>query len=117
MAKKQAAKKVVKQAVKVCVDWHGWRIADRSLHVGLVPARKQPCLYMVEGNRITILAYFATEQKAAKALLALDELVTYPLKAFDAQQAVCCSVAAKMRTTEGVPVIEMKRRSGRRIGA
>lgn len=31
---------------------------NRQLYVGKLPNRRKPCLYVVEGNKIKILAYF-----------------------------------------------------------
>jgi hypothetical protein len=56
-------------------DWHGWTTKNRSLHVGYLPGRKQPALYMTIGGLLRPLAYFQTEDKAKEALSFMDDLV------------------------------------------
>jgi H2-forming N5,N10-methylenetetrahydromethanopterin dehydrogenase-like enzyme len=59
-------------------DFHGWRVGDKSIHVGGLPGRKQTCLYVQDGSTIRTLAFFATEEKAVEALEMLDRLAKVP---------------------------------------
>ncbi len=66
------------------MDWHGWGIEDvltdskESLHIGMLPGRKRPCLYMQDisdsGASITTLASFNSEESAKECLDFLDKL-------------------------------------------
>lgn len=57
-------------------EWHGWRVADASLHVGPLPGRKSTVLYAMVNGGTTIrpLAYFKTEDDARTVLDFLDKL-------------------------------------------
>lgn len=55
--------------------WHGWGMADWSLHVGTLPGRKSVCLYSHIGSVVEPLAYFRDDESAFRALEMLDRLV------------------------------------------
>lgn len=53
-------------------EWHGWRKGDVSLHVGYLPGRKSPCLYLSTRGLISVQAYFRSEEDARRCLRWLD---------------------------------------------
>jgi len=54
-------------------EWHGWSVGDSpAIHVGYLPRRKSPCLYMVDGSELRVLAYFRDEESARECLDLLD---------------------------------------------
>lgn len=59
-------------------DWHGWAVGDVGLHVGQMPGRINPCVYVHYGSTIEPLAYFRGEranEKAYRLLAILDRIV------------------------------------------
>jgi len=55
-------------------DWHGWGLPTYALHIGPLPKRKGPCLYVVVGVTTWPLAYFRSERDARLALSLIDQL-------------------------------------------
>ena len=59
-------------------DWHGWQVGDVSIHIGHLPGRLNPCVYVQRGCVIETLAHFRGEranEKAYRMLAILDRLV------------------------------------------
>ena len=67
--------------MKTEIDWHGWTrweggVETRlSLSIGYLPGRTSPALYLMEGARITPLAYFRNEDNAQRAMRFIDGIV------------------------------------------
>lgn len=57
------------------MDWHGYKIGERSLNVGKLWGRKRICLYEVNGSIVTPLAYFLDEESAKIALDMIDAIM------------------------------------------
>ena len=56
---------------------HGWRIKEgaQELHIGHLPGRKQICLYIINGNIISVLAFFKKPRLATLTLEILDKFI------------------------------------------
>ena len=57
--------------------FHGYKIESKNglrvaVHIGYLPRRKQPCLYMIDKGKLTILAFFKSKIAAEKALFLID---------------------------------------------
>lgn len=57
--------------------WHGWKKNGfaSSLHIGVVPGRKQVCVYMQNGSSLEIMGYFRNRVAARAVLDFIDFLV------------------------------------------
>lgn len=55
-------------------EGHGYRVGDVSLNVGLIPGRKRPALYRLEGSKLWPLAYFKNAEFAREALRLIDRI-------------------------------------------
>jgi len=59
------------------IEFHGWTSVNGShpkrvsIHVGFLPGRKSPCLYIADGT-LKVLAYFKNEEAAKEAVRTLD---------------------------------------------
>lgn len=60
-------------------EYHGYAIPDsgEALHIGTLPDRKSPCLYIRRGNETRPLAYFRSEEDAIEAQESLDDLLRH----------------------------------------
>ena len=57
-------------------QWHGWELRGYgAIHVGYLPHRKRPCLYIHKDGIVESLASFRDEETAKKMLYWLDVLV------------------------------------------
>lgn len=59
-------------------EWHGWQVGDVSLHVGMMPGRLNPCVYVHYGSVVEPLAYFRghrANEQAYRLLAILDRIV------------------------------------------
>src|SRR6266568_2854463 len=59
-------------------EWHGWQVGDVSLHVGMMPGRLNPCVYVHYGSIVEPLAYFRghrANEQACRLLAILDRIV------------------------------------------
>ena len=56
------------------IEWHGWGQPrnGKALHVGYLPNRKSPCMYVVDGGELRVLAYFRSEEAAVEAMALID---------------------------------------------
>lgn len=59
------------------INFHGWSRSDKdySIHVGVIPGRKKPALYMAKKNGFYPLAFFKGTEEAQEAIKVLDELI------------------------------------------
>ena len=64
------------------INFHGWKRSDKkyAIHIGVLPERKKPALYMLiyaDNGELSYypLAYFKGEDEALEAIEALDELI------------------------------------------
>ena len=60
-------------------EYHGYAIphSGEALHIGALPDRKSPALYVRRGGLIRPLAYFRSEESAVEAQEFLDGLLEY----------------------------------------
>lgn len=58
------------------MGWHGFEFGDdkTQLFIGPLPGRKSICLYAIDDDGVSVLAFFKTKEKAEKALSLLDRL-------------------------------------------
>lgn len=66
------------RAADYVAPWRGWEVGDVALHVGMLPGRLNPCVYLHRGCEIEVLAYFRGEranEKAYRFLAVVDRIV------------------------------------------
>jgi hypothetical protein len=62
-------------------EWHGYGLLDlktnsyATLHIGYLPSRKSPALYLTTDGTLKVLAYFRNDEAARIGLGWLDRLI------------------------------------------